>query len=86
MAEYEVRFKQSAEKEIAKLPASVATRIWEKIEALAREPRPSGCKKLRDSHDQWRIRVGDYRLLYWIDDAAKIVRIAAIRHRSVAYE
>jgi len=86
VAEYEVRFKQSAEKDLAKLPTSIADRIWEKIEGLAREPRPSGCKKLRDSQNRWRIRIGDYRVLYWIDDGEKIVRIAAVRHRSVAYD
>jgi mRNA interferase RelE/StbE len=55
------------------------------IERLAANPRPAGCTKLVGSENDWRIRVGDWRVLYTIDDKAEVVDIAAIRHRSDAY-
>ena len=62
------------------------TRIDRKILALADNPRPAGCKKLRGYKDQWRIRVGDWRVLYIVDDEAKVVSVTRIAHRSEAYE
>ncbi len=63
----------------------MARRIIWRIEALASNPRPPGCVKLRGADDLWRIRVGDYRVIYSIDDGARIVDISAVRHRSDAY-
>ena len=57
----------------------------EKIETLALNPRPTGCKKLSGAKDLWRLRVGDYRMVYKIDDARRIVDIAVIRHRRDVY-
>jgi mRNA interferase RelE/StbE len=53
---------------------------------LATDPRPPGCRKLVGSQDRWRVRVGDYRIIYTIDDAGQLVQIAAVSHRSKAYE
>jgi mRNA interferase RelE/StbE len=54
--------------------------------ALAQNPRPPGCRKLHGSgHDDYRIRVGDYRILYEVDDTAPTVRIMRVRHRREAY-
>jgi mRNA interferase RelE/StbE len=63
----------------------VAQRIISRIEALASSPRPPGCVKLRGADNLWRIRVGDYREIYSIDEGAHIVDISTVRHRSDAY-
>lgn len=86
MREFSVRFVRSARKEIERLDTAVVERVFSRIEALTTEPRPSGCKKLRGAIDLWRLRVGDYRVVYWIDDAERVVEIRAVRHRSAAYE
>jgi len=52
---------------------------------LAENPKPPGCRKLIGAENDWRIRVGDYRLIYEIDDAALVVRIWRIRHRREVY-
>ena len=52
---------------------------------LADNPRPAGCKKLKGYKDQWRVRVGDWRVLYIIDDAAKLATITRIAHRREIY-
>ena len=72
-------------RELERLDATVIARILPKIEVLAEEPRPSGCKKLRGTADRWRIRIGDYRVIYEIDDTERIVDIIAVRHRREAY-
>lgn len=68
------------------MPNSVVQRIFEKIEALAINPRPAGCKKLKGSMNLWRIRIGDYRVIYSILEKLIRVEIIAIRHRSDAYD
>ena len=60
---YDIRFKTSARRELTALGDSITLRVLEKIEALANEPRPNGCKKLRGAKDLWRVRVGDYRIV-----------------------
>jgi mRNA interferase RelE/StbE len=52
---------------------------------LAREPRPSGCRKLHGSDNAFRIRVGDYRIVYTVDDAVLVVAIERVRHRREVY-
>jgi mRNA interferase RelE/StbE len=48
-------------------------------------PRPAGCKKLKGGQNLWRIRVGDYRVVYWLDDSRAVIDVVAVRHRSEAY-
>ena len=86
MLKYSLEIKQSAQKELDALDDALFTRIDRKILALADNPRPPGCKKLKAYKDQWRIRVGDWRVLYIIDDAAKLVSITSIAHRREVYE
>ena len=86
MAKYSLEIKQSAQKEIDALDDSVFKRIDRKILALADDPRPPGCKKLRGYKDLWRIRIGDWRVVYFIDDRAKLVGIARVAHRREVYE
>jgi mRNA interferase RelE/StbE len=85
VAEYTVVFARSARRELEGLEATVARRIISRVAALASEPRPQGCVKLQGAADLWRIRIGDYRVVYAIDDNAHVVDIRIVRHRSDAY-
>ena len=62
------------------------TRVLVRVERLAAAPRPPGCKKLKGGDIQWRIRVGDYRIVYEIDDSAKTVDVTRIAHRREVYD
>jgi mRNA interferase RelE/StbE len=84
--DYIVEVKPSAQKELEALPDSVLRRAVRKIEYLSQTPRPQGCKKLKGYKDQWRLRVGDWRVVYIIDDEAKLVSVTRIAHRRQAYE
>ncbi|PKQ37936.1 MAG: type II toxin-antitoxin system mRNA interferase toxin, RelE/StbE family [Actinobacteria bacterium HGW-Actinobacteria-1] len=69
MASYSVSLKRSVPKDLEPLPAADRARIMERIGALADDPRPHGCEKL-SALERYRIRVGDYRIVYAIEDAA----------------
>jgi mRNA interferase RelE/StbE len=86
MADYAITFARSAQKELEDLDAPIVNRIFPKIEALGTDPRPPGCRKLKGEKNLWRIRVGDYRVVYSIDDAERTVDINRVRHRSEAYD
>jgi mRNA interferase RelE/StbE len=86
VAKYSLEIKRSAQKELDPLNDTVFRRIDSKILVLADNPRPSGCKKLRGYKDQWRIRVGDWRIVYFIDDSSKLVTITRVAHRREVYE
>ena len=85
MSEYQITFARSARKELESLDRDTLNRIWRKIVGLAKVPRPAGCRKLRGEVGLWRVRVGDHRVIYTIDDDSKLVDVVGIRHRSVAY-
>ena len=85
MDEYTIIFATSARKQLEALKASIVNRIFPKIEALAKEPYPRGCRKLHGEENLWRIRIGDYRVIYAIYDKKRIVDIIAVRHRSEVY-
>lgn len=74
MANYSVALASSAEKELKKLSGQLTARIVPRIEKLASNPRPTGCKKLKAGDNEWRIRVGDYRIVYTIDDSKLVIR------------
>ncbi len=86
MAEYSVEVKQSAARELDALEDPVFMRIDRKIVALSDNPRPAGCKKLKGQKDTWRIRVGDWRVVDVIEDAARRVSITRVAHRREVYE
>jgi mRNA interferase RelE/StbE len=86
VARYSIDIKQSAQKELDALDDALFNRIDRKILALADNPRPAGCKKLKGYNNQWRVRVGDWRVLYFIDDTAKLVSVTRIAHRRQLYE
>lgn len=81
---YHVVLTRSAKKELLRLPDAIYDAVAEKLLALQETPRPDGCKKLK-GHAGYRVRVGDYRMLYEIRDAEFVVTIYAIRHRREAY-
>jgi mRNA interferase RelE/StbE len=84
---YRIRFKKSAEKEIAKLPIKAINQIRPAIDGLAANPRPPGSKKLETQKEPlWRIRIGDYRVIYLIEEIIKIVEIRRIGHRKDIYK
>ena len=86
MDEYAVVFARSARKELERLGVNIVRRVLMRIEGLSREPRPAGCRKLVGEENLWRLRVGDYRVIYSIDDALRIIDIIAVRHRREAYQ
>ncbi len=85
MAKYTITFARSAEKELGALSAKLVSRIFPKIENLSTNPRPSGCLKLTGENDLWRVRVGDYRVVYKVEDKLKLIDIISIRHRRDVY-
>ncbi|MCX6559211.1 MAG: type II toxin-antitoxin system RelE/ParE family toxin [Candidatus Aminicenantes bacterium] len=84
MASYKVGFRASAEKELRKLPAPDLVRIIGRISDLAGNPRPEGVSKL-SGEERYRIRQGDYRIVYAIDDREKAVLIVKIGNRKDVY-
>jgi mRNA interferase RelE/StbE len=86
VADYTVEIKPSAGKELDALDDALFARVDRKILALAQNPRLPGCKKLRGYENLWRIRVGEWRVLYVIDDAAQLISITSIAHRREVYE
>lgn len=86
MPDYAVSFVRSARKELESLPNEMIKRILAKIESLEKNPRPTGCKKLKGGRDLWRLRVGEYRIIYSVLDREIRIEIVAVRHRRKAYE
>ena len=82
---YTIRIKKSAENELDSLPDKIFHRITAAILKLEDEPRPVSCKKLRGV-DEYRLRVGDYRVLYTVDDKKRMVEIMAVGHRKDVYK
>lgn len=86
MPEYSLEIAAAAQKELDALTDALFNRIDRKLKALASTPRPAGCVKLSGFRDQWRIRIGDYRAIYIIDDTQKNVRVTRVAHRRDVYE
>jgi mRNA interferase RelE/StbE len=85
VAEYTITFARSARKELERLSATVISRVFPRIEALAQNPRPPSCRKIQGYENLWRIRVGDYRVIYQVFDDELVVDIVTVRHRDHAY-
>jgi mRNA interferase RelE/StbE len=85
VADYSVVFARSASKELRSLDAALALRILKRIESLSSNPRPPGIVKLEGSRDLWRVRVGDWRVIYRIVDRECLVDVISVRHRREAY-
>ena len=82
---YQVQIAPAAQREFRRLPPEVVRKVDAAMLELEQHPRPHGCAKLEGSEDEYRVRVGDYRMLYVIDDKARLVTIAHVRHRRDAY-
>jgi mRNA interferase RelE/StbE len=82
---YIVEFRPSARCDLRVLPREILLRIGRKIDSLADNPRPPGVEKLSGSEVSYRVRVGDYRILYEIRDEVLLVIIVKVRHRREAY-
>jgi mRNA interferase RelE/StbE len=82
---YSVVFTTLAERSIEQLDRSIAGRIKPKVLSLANDPRPRGAAKLAGPSNLYRIRIGDYRVVYRIDDAKQLVEITIIAHRREVY-
>jgi mRNA interferase RelE/StbE len=85
MASCQIEWKASASKEVKRLDRSVVPRVVEAIGRLAENPFPQGCRKLKGSGDTYRIRVGDYRVVYEVVESRLIIEIVRVRHRKDAY-
>ena len=83
---YAVQFYAPAAKELAKLDPKLQLRITGVIELLSIDPRPPGAKMLRGGeHGRWRVRVGDYRVVYTVDDGRLLVLVLRVAHRREVY-
>jgi mRNA interferase RelE/StbE len=85
MASYTIEWKSSARKELRKLPPQIIKRIVTAVTKLADEPRPTGGRKLVGSQHTYRIRLGDYRVIYNILDGRLLVEIVRVAHRKDVY-
>ena len=79
---YRVVVERSAEKDLRKLQLDVRFRVADALRSFANDPRPVGSRKLAGTKHDWRVRVGDYRIIYEIADAIRVVRIYRVRHRA----
>lgn len=84
MGSYRVLIRKSAEKELRQIPKPDLRKITAKISSLSGQPRPMGSEKLA-GNDRYRIRQGDWRIIYGIDDTVKIVTVIKIGHRREVY-
>jgi mRNA interferase RelE/StbE len=81
---YTIQIERSAQKQLAKINSPNFEAISEKILSLEKDPRPPGCKKLT-GRESWRIRVGDYRVIYKISDDILLILVIDIDHRKQVY-
>ena len=82
---YQVQLSPSAQRQLGRLSGETHRRLESVMDELARNPRPLGCRKMVDSVNEWRIRVGAYRIIYTIDDAERQILIRRIGHRRDVY-
>ena len=82
---YRIEFTSSAERDFAKLTEDIRQRLLPKVDALAHDPRPIGVQKLQGRENRYRIRVGDYRIIYEIRDKILVILIVGIGHRREVY-
>jgi len=85
VSSYEVRFAPAAERQFSKLPRTDQARLTVVIDKLHGNPRPQGVEKLSGEEDLWRIRVGDFRVIYEITDRVLLILIVKIGHRREVY-
>ena len=86
MTEYSLELKSGAQKSLDALSDEIFRRIDRKLLALPSNPKPPGCTKLTGYTDLWRMRIGDWRVLYTIDEPRKHICIVRVAHRREAYQ
>ncbi len=86
MASYSIEWKSSAAKELKRLSKPIIPKIIFAVESLASEPRPNGVRKLTDTENTYRIRIGEYRVVYNIVDRCLVIEIIRVRDRKDAYK
>jgi mRNA interferase RelE/StbE len=82
---FKIQYARSAEKELERLPRAAVVRIREAVDDLAEDQHPPGSKKIKGEDRMFRIRVGDYRVLYEVYEKEIVVLVIRIRHRKDAY-
>ena len=85
MASFRIEWRRSTKKDLRKLPPKEVARIFEAVETLADEPFPFGVEKLKGSEHSYRIRVGDYRVVYEVFADLKLVEIERVKNRKDVY-
>ncbi len=85
MASYLIEWKHSARKELRKLPSNVIQKIMNEVEALSQNPYPHNCRKLAGSEQTWRIRIGNYRVIYTVLSSTLVIEIIRVAHRKDVY-
>ncbi len=85
MASYSIEVTRSAQKDIRKLPKHIIGALDKIMRGLAKNPRPNGCKKLRGTSDHYRLRYGNYRVVYEIIDKKLVIIVVNISHRKDVY-
>ncbi|MCL5125004.1 MAG: type II toxin-antitoxin system RelE/ParE family toxin [Deltaproteobacteria bacterium] len=83
--QYCVNINRLASKDITRIPKAIASKILAKIAKLQQNPFPSGCKKVSTLENGYRLRQGDYRILYVVDASSSMITVVAISHRKNAY-
>ena len=83
---YQVVLSKTAEKTLSKLPALIVSKIIPVLQSLENNPRPIGCKKLKGFSNLWRIRIGNYRIIYAIEDVILLIDVREIGHRKDIYK
>lgn len=83
---YSISYERSSAKELSKLDKPVARRIIKSVNKLGDDPRPPGCRPLVGYEGLWRIRIGDYRVIYSIEDDNLIVLVVRVAHRREVYK
>jgi mRNA interferase RelE/StbE len=82
---YRIEWRPAAVKALEALPRDLGRRIYARVSALAENPRPNGSEKLAGSEREYRVRVGDYRIVYAVEDRAVLVLVLRMGHRREIY-
>jgi mRNA interferase RelE/StbE len=86
MAVFTINIRRQALKQLERIPASFRKKIEKAIDQLAQNPYPHGCTKLKGEDYLWRIRIGDYRVIYMVAETIRVVEIHAVGHRQSIYK
>jgi mRNA interferase RelE/StbE len=83
---YQISITPAAQRQFKKLTLAIQENLLALIEILSEDPRPLGCKKLKGRKNQYRVRSGDYRIIYSVEDASLVVEVIKVGHRRDVYE